>query len=299
MKSGKSNGTPSIGQKCKFPAMALGLGLAMTAPTLGADFLWADQSADNSSWNGMALNDNVEFEFEDIGKAGTTTLELFDGGILTGGALKLQRNGGGDEAGESIINVGNGVGESVLTLYQLQLGRADDGGDVDRTATVNIAEGGTLIIDNDGVTGGGPTWGDQGVWMDGEDSSFNLFGDGKLSIHNDNVDSALDVDRVFGTDGKNNAAGGVDIVDDGTFTHYTAAAASTAAITSITRAGTTATIDMTGSDSVTTYTCDSSPDMVTWTLDVPTVPPSLTTSGGTLTFTVDATPVKKFYRIAE
>ena len=165
----------------------------------------------------MALNDNDEFEFEDVGSAGTTTLELFDGGILTGGALKLQRNGDGDEAGNSIINVGNGVGESIFTLYQLQLGKADSGGDVDRTATVNIAEGGTLIIDQTS------SWGTQGVWMDGEDSSFNLFGDGKLSVNNANTASELDVARIFGTDGNNNAAGGVDIFDDGTFTHYTAA----------------------------------------------------------------------------
>ena len=296
MKIRKTNGTLSMGQNSKFPAIALGLSLAMAASTMGADFSWADESADNSSWNGVALNTNVEFEFEEIGKAGTTTLELFDGGILTGGALKLQRNDDGDEAGESIINVGNGVGESILTLYQLQLGRADDGTDVDRTATVNIAEGGTLIIDQTGP------WGTQGVWMAGEDSSFNLFGDGKLSVNNDNVDSELDVDRVFGTDGNNNAAGGVDIFDDGTFTHYTAATASTAdpEITSISVDGTTATITMTGTDG-TDYTCKSSTTLdggfPTTETTVPASP--MNTSGGTATFTVDATEGKKFYRIAE
>ena len=197
---------------------ALMLPLAMAAPAMGADFLWADQSADNSSWNGMPLNDNTTFEFEDIGKVGTTTLELFSGGILTGGALKLQRNGGGDSAGESIINVGNGVGESILTLYQLELGRADDGGDVDRTATVNIAEGGTLKIDQTA------SWGTTGVLMDGEDSSFNLFGDGQLMINDLNVTSELDITRVYGLNGKNFADGGVNIDTESVsgYTIYTA-----------------------------------------------------------------------------
>ena len=137
--------------------------------------------------------------------------------------------------------------------------------------------------------------------MAGEDSSFNLFGDGKLSIHNDNGDSELDVDRIFGTDGNNNAAGGVDIVDDGTFTHYTAATASTAPeITSISVDGTTATITMTGTDG-TDYTCKSSTTLVgAFPTTETTVPASpINTTGGTATFTVDATEGKKFYRIAE
>ena len=48
MKSGKSNGTPSIGQKSKFPAIALGLGLAMTAPAWGQT--WDGDAADGL-WN--------------------------------------------------------------------------------------------------------------------------------------------------------------------------------------------------------------------------------------------------------
>ena len=39
MKIRKTNGTLSMGQKSKFPAIALGLSLAMAASTMGADFL--------------------------------------------------------------------------------------------------------------------------------------------------------------------------------------------------------------------------------------------------------------------
>ena len=70
-----------------------------------------------------------------------------------------------------------------------------------------------------------------------------------------------------------------------------------AAITSIARAGTTATIDMTGVNG-TTYTCDSSPNLVDWTLGVATNAP-IVPVGGVFTFTVDATPAENFYRIAE
>jgi hypothetical protein len=76
-------------------------------------------------------------------------------------------------------------------------------------------------------------------------------------------------------------------------------AASTAAITSITWGSPDATIEMTGVDG-TTYTCDSSPDLVNWTLGVTTDPVSLVPgASGVLTFTTAAGAVKKFYRIAE
>ena len=74
-------------------------------------------------------------------------------------------------------------------------------------------------------------------------------------------------------------------------------APSTAAITSITWGSPNATIDMTGVNG-TTYTCDSSTDLVTWDLNVATSAP-IVPVGGVFSFTTAAGDPKKFYRIAE
>jgi hypothetical protein len=68
-------------------------------------------------------------------------------------------------------------------------------------------------------------------------------------------------------------------------------------ITSITWGSPNVTIDMTGEDG-TTYTCDSSTDLVSWDLNVATSAP-IVPVGGVFSFTTAAGDPKKFYRIAD
>ena len=141
-----NNRTLSRGQKIKFPAMALGLSLAIAAPAF-ADFSGSKTVLNGQTWN----------EDGDIAKTANTDITVNVGGTMTGGEFLAADEWGytfdlniygtaeieqfkiyGD--GASTITVGNGTDAATLTIGEGFLGKHGD-------STITINSGSSMVID--------------------------------------------------------------------------------------------------------------------------------------------------------
>jgi hypothetical protein len=358
MKIRKNNGSLSRGQKSNFPAMALGLSLAMAAPTLastwdgeGGDGLWNTALNWDGNWV-PASSDNVYIETG-------YTVEIQTNAPDIGQPLVL------DFGGHLTINANLAHVASLNNMDVILGGIMTQGGgdvyfcdDMKPSATaVHNMNGGTFLLRDYyntlgllAITGGsftvGASTGADGSYLQINGGTLKITGDAatitttSLQAATGTLEIVLKDGGISTIDVTNNAAlpGTLDVTLDGGFTpiagDYTLISAgslsgslgtenlpsgdwsvatvgndlvltyaptvstSTAAITSITWGSPNATIDMTGVNG-TTYTCDSSTDLVTWDLDVDTDPASIVPVEGVFSFDVAADAVKKFYRIAE
>ena len=364
-----------MGQKSNFPAIALGLSLAMAAPIWGAivwngsvDGLWNTPGNWTGSGGGRDIlnGDSVTLS----GTAGTSsTLEvannstlnistdltmtddlLIDSGgevTMTAGTLDINVGSSGDKIkiadaaapGSFFMTGGTVVLGDKLEIYSgglLEISGGNlaannqiefQGGTIrvngSWTGTGDLIYVGRSVIVGNGTYEFNPTVGGEitpittvdgvavsasgklNVNLDASTTSgsMTLFQGGEV----DAFDTATNVTIMHGATELTEGAGlntySLDYGSgSGLALSFNVSAASTAdpEITSISVDGTTATITMTGTDG-TDYTCMSSTTLdggfPTTETTVPASP--MNTSGGTATFTVDATEGKKFYRIAE
>lgn len=186
-----NNSALSMGQKSKFPAMALGLSLAMAAPA------FASFSGSKTILSGAT--ENVD---GDIAKTANTDITVNVGGTITGveflatdewgftfdmniygtatiEELKLDGNGA------TTVFVGNGIDAATLTVAQSYMSKSG-------SVSVTINSGSSMTVD-------APLFG----WTSGGElefrpefpSTFDLVGTGTLRLINDGTYAA----SLFGT----------------------------------------------------------------------------------------------------
>ena len=319
-----NNVTPSSGQKRKFPAMVLGLGLAMTAMAFATDYpgtTTISTSVDIGSEDMRLAPDSGSSSTFNITSIGSFTCEggrvgekgdYAELNVAVGGSLHMngEVQGNEDETSDQTIRL-NVYGTAYIEQFKFSRESTNDTvivvGDGTNAATLTILEGyfakygkaimtvnnnSSFIIDNDrgsvfGIDNSGNA---SGGYID-------LVGTGTIKVSNASGGIAGPAGSIIGNGGTTPVTS--EVVGDYTV-YSTVPTGSTVEITSITVAGTTAAITMTGTDG-TDYTCKSSTALDDgFPTTETTVPPSpINTSGGTATFTVEASEAKKFYVIEE
>ena len=265
MRTRRNNGTPSRGQRSKFPAIALGLSLAMAAPTFGAITINSDVSVGTGNANdkykiGDSADGHLTVTGAWIAEASEVgSHESFEG-ILTvavGGDLDMAEGGSGEtfvaadgKGTNGTVNVYGTAAFNELKLGQYSAAEDDDG--ILNTGFLNVGNGtdvasatitwlqastsagqSTIIIENSSTV----TLID-GMRLD-TGAYLNLVGTGRLRIATaGTIESGLGVihgDGVLGNYEVNTGTG--DDVGYDVYTVGSGAASSTLAITSITKVG--------------------------------------------------------------